>query len=358
LAHTTWFFETFVLAKQQPDYRLFHPLYGYLFNSYYESEGAHLARPQRGSLSRPTVAEVMAYRAHVDESMRRMLKEPLEPAVAALVELGMQHEQQHQELLITDIKYILGHNPLHPAYDPLGIGPQDVTAEHDGTCPPLDDWLSVEGQTIRMGHQGPGFAFDNESPSHLALIRGVDIRVALVTNDEYLQFMRDGGYQRHSLWHAEGWDWVQTLKFRAPMYWQPDPNQPDGWGHYTLQGVMPLTSQAPVTHVSYYEAHAFCDWAGWRLPTEFEWEAAASRFDWGRRWEWTRSAYQPYPGFASSEGAVGEYNGKFMVNQQVLRGASWATSPGHARLTYRNFFHAPLRWQFTGIRPVRSRESA
>ena len=358
LAHTTWFFETFVLAKQQPDYRLFHPLYGYLFNSYYESEGAHLARPQRGSLSRPTVAEVMAYRAHVDESMRRMLKEPLEPAVAALVELGMQHEQQHQELLITDIKYILGHNPLHPAYDPLGIGPQDVTAEHDGTCPPLDDWLSVEGQTIRMGHQGPGFAFDNESPSHLALIQGVDIRVALVTNDEYLQFMRDGGYQRHSLWHAEGWDWVQTLKFRAPMYWQPDPNQPDGWGHYTLQGVMPLTSQAPVTHVSYYEAHAFCDWAGWRLPTEFEWEAAASRFDWGRRWEWTRSAYQPYPGFARSEGAVGEYNGKFMVNQQVLRGASWATSPGHARLTYRNFFHAPLRWQFTGIRPVRSRESA
>jgi formylglycine-generating enzyme required for sulfatase activity len=148
----------------------------------------------------------------------------------------MQHEQQHQELLITDIKYILGHNPLHPAYDPLGIGPQDVTAEHDGTCPPLDDWLSVEGQTIRMGHQGPGFAFDNESPSHLALIQGVDIRVALVTNDEYLQFMRDGGYQRHSLWHAEGWDWVQTLKFRAPMYWQPDPNQPDGWGHYTLQG--------------------------------------------------------------------------------------------------------------------------
>ena len=226
------------------------------------------------------------------------------------------------------------------------------------TCPPLDDWLSVEGQTIRMGHQGPGFAFDNESPSHLALIQGVDIRVALVTNDEYLQFMRDGGYQRHSLWHAEGWDWVQTLKFRAPMYWQPDPNQPDGWGHYTLQGVMPLTSQAPVTHVSYYEAHAFCDWAGWRLPTEFEWEAAASRFDWGRRWEWTRSAYQPYPGFARSEGAVGEYNGKFMVNQQVLRGASWATSPGHARLTYRNFFHAPLRWQFTGIRPVRSRESA
>lgn len=182
--------------------------------------------------------------------------------------------------------------------------------------------------------------------------------MALVTNDEYLQFMRDGGYQRHSLWHAEGWDWVQTLKFRAPMYWQPDPNQPDGWGHYTLQGVMPLTSQAPVTHVSYYEAHAFCDWAGWRLPTEFEWEAAASRFDWGRRWEWTRSAYQPYPGFARSEGAVGEYNGKFMVNQQVLRGASWATSPGHARLTYRNFFHAPLRWQFTGIRPVRSRESA
>ncbi len=358
MAHTTWFFETFVLAKQQPDYRLFHPLYGYLFNSYYESEGAHLARPQRGSLSRPTVAEVMAYRAHVDESMRRMLKEPLEPAVAALVELGMQHEQQHQELLITDIKYILGHNPLHPAYDPLGIGPQDVTAEHDGTCPPLDDWLSVEGQTIRMGHQGPGFAFDNESPSHLALIQGVDIRVALVTNDEYLQFMRDGGYQRHSLWHAEGWDWVQTLKFRAPMYWQPDPNQPDGWGHYTLQGG-DAADQSGTSHAcQLLRGTRFLRLGGVAIAHRVRVGSSGKPVRLGASMGMDAQRLSALSRFCPQRGRSGEYNGKFMVNQQVLRGASWATSPGHARLTYRNFFHAPLRWQFTGIRPVRSRESA
>ena len=352
LGHTAWFFETFLLVPHRPGYRPFHPRYGYLFNSYYEAIGDRVARPERGHLSRPTVAEVLAYRAHVDEAMAALLAQPLAPAVAGLVELGLQHEQQHQELLVTDLKVILGVNPLIPAYGLQDAGVLDLGAEHDGTCPPLDDWLDLPAGTVEIGHGGPGFAFDNEGPRHAALLQaGVQLRRALVTNAEYLAFMADGGYARPALWHAEGWDWVRTLPRPAPMHWQPgDAGQ---WLHYTLAGLRPLESTAPVTHVSFYEAFAFCQWAGWRLPTEFEWEAGAARLTWGRRWEWTQSAYLPYPGFRACEGAVGEYNGKFMVNQQVLRGASFATPPGHARLTYRNFFHAPLRWQYTGIRPAR-----
>lgn len=357
LGHTSWFFESFVLESFQPDYQIFHPLYGYLFNSYYETAGERVARPQRGALSRPTVEEVVAYRAHVDIAMSQLLANPIEPALIELIELGLQHEQQHQELLLTDIKFILGHNLLHPLYDPMALGPLDLSAEHDGTCPPLDDWLHIDGHTARIGHEGRGFAFDNELPAHDVLIQNFEIRHALVTNAEYLAFILDGGYERHELWHSEGWDWVKTLEQRAPLYWIPDPDHANGWLNQTLSGPKPLFGQAPVTHISYYEAHAFCEWAGWRLPTEFEWEVAARQLAWGRRWEWTQSAYAPYPGFVRKSGAVGEYNGKFMVNQQVLRGSSFATSPGHSRLTYRNFFHAPLRWQYTGIRPARNKST-
>ncbi len=351
LGHVAWFFENFVLLPYHPGYTVFNPRYGYIFNSYYNAMGARVARPERGHLSRPTVTDVLAYRAHVDAAMGALLTRPLASGLAELIELGLQHEQQHQELLVTDIKYILGVNPLAPAYDPQCLGPLDLTAEHDGTCPPLDDWVDLAGGTVEIGHSRRGFAFDNESPQHAVLIGAAQLRRTLVTNQEYLNFMADGGYERHEFWHAEGWDWVRTLAHKAPLYWQPDDK--GQWQHYTLTGLRGLESQAPVSHISYYEAFAFCQWAGWRLPTEFEWEAGATRFDWGRRWEWTQSAYQPYPGFQRSAGAVGEYNGKFMVNQQVLRGASFATPPGHARLTYRNFFTASLRWQYTGIRPAR-----
>lgn len=351
LGHTAWFFENFILVPYSPGYALHHPHYAYLFNSYYEAVGVRVARPERGHLSRPTVAEVLAYRAHVDAAMCALLGQPLAVEIAVLVELGLQHEKQHQELLVTDIKFILGSNPLLPPYDPQGMGALDLSAEHGGTCPPLDDWADVGHGSVDIGHQGSGFAFDNESPRHTVWLGGGQLRRALVTNQEYLAFMADGGYERSEYWHAEGWDWVRTLPHRAPLYWQPD--DAGRWQHFTLRGLQPLEATAPVTHISYYEAFAFCQWAGWRLPTEFEWEALAGRFIWGRRWEWTQSAYQPYPGFRRSGGAVGEYNGKFMINQQVLRGASFATPPGHARQSYRNFFHAPLRWQFTGIRPAR-----
>ena len=353
LAHTSWFFESLVLQRYQPTYSVFHPRYAYLFNSYYKGAGSHLPRHQRGDLSRPTVAEVLAYRAHVDAAMLELLGRKLMPDVAALIELGLHHEQQHQELLLTDIKYILGHNPLAPDYDPIRVSAIDLTAEHDGTCPPLDDWLDVPAAMVQIGHVGPGFAFDNESPQHPVWVPATQLRRALVTNAEYLAFIQSGGYERHEFWHSDGWDWVQSLPQKAPLYWHPSPDDSAQWLHFTLTGVQPLPATAPVTHLSYFEAHAFCQWAGWRLPTEFEWEVGAPHFNWGRRWEWTQSAYQPYPGFKRSADIVGEYNGKFMVNQQVLRGASFATPPGHARLTYRNFFHANTRWQYSGLRPAR-----
>ncbi|MGD9904779.1 MAG: ergothioneine biosynthesis protein EgtB [Vicinamibacterales bacterium] len=355
LGHMAWFFEALLLEPYLPGYRRFHDGYAFVFNSYYESQGARVARPERGHLSRPTVAEVLAFRAHVDAAMQRLLARPLAAEVVALVELGLQHEQQHQELLLTDIKYILGHNPLVPAYDPDRIGVVAVKAEHDVEPGALDGWITLAGGPVAVGHDGGGFAFDNEGPRHTVLVEPAALRERLVTNGEFLAFMADGGYERFALWHSDGWHWLQGEARRAPMYWTPDPHAPGGWQHYTLTGLAPLPADAPVTHVSLYEAHAFCEWAGWRLPTEFEWEAAAARLPHGRRWEWTGSAYLPYPRFRAAAGAVGEYNGKFMVNQMVLRGSSFATPPGHARVTYRNFFQPPLRWQYTGIRPARDR---
>lgn len=364
LAHTSWFFETFVLPHSDPGYKPWHPQFGYLFNSYYEAIGQHVARHQRGTLSRPTVAEIMAYRAHVDEAMLACLHRDPPPDLRTLIELGLQHEQQHQELLVTDTKYILGLNPLRPALAPpdtdrlayLDLASEHAPAEPSGTG--ALTWLDVSGGLHGIGHDGRGFAFDNEGGRHLQHLRPFQIQRSLVTNADYLAFMDDGGYQRAELWHAEAWDWLQAEGIEAPLYWWRDADAPQGWSHYALQGGQAIPLDAPVTHVGFYEAHAFARWAGCRLPTEFEWEAAMSSHPqpgayWGRRWEWTGSAYLPYPGFEPAHGAIGEYNGKFMANQMVLRGMSFATPPGHGRLSYRNFFHPPMRWQYTGIRLAR-----
>lgn len=353
LAHTTWFFETFILAVHAPDHRPLDPRYGYLFNSYYEAHGPRVARPNRGALSRPTVREVLRYREHVDQAMLGLLTSDPAPAVRTLVTLGLHHEQQHQELLVTDIKAILGRNPLQPAYATESTPALDVSVEHAVEAP-TEEWLSWDGGLCEIGHAGDDFAFDNEEPRHTTYVPPVELRGDLLRNREVLDFIDDGGYERASLWHSEGLDWVRQNAIEAPLYWTRDPGAPHGWSHYTLRGPEAVDPDAPATHLSYYEAAAMASRLDARLPTEFEWEAVAPRLRTGARWEWTDSAYKPYPGFRAAPGAVGEYNGKFMVNQQVLRGASFATPPGHARLTYRNFFHAPLRWQYTGVRLARS----
>ncbi len=295
LGHTAWFFDVMVLrqhhAPWRPDTRL-----DYVFNSYYEALGSRVARPERGHLSRPTVAEVLAYRARVDAGMAAFLQGPVSDEAASLVELGLQHEQQHQELLATDLKAILGLNPLLPAYAAAAgqPGALDLAAEHaPQAASPRPG--SVPAGEVLVGHAGPGFAFDNELPRHATRLAGAELRQALVSNAEYAAFIADGGYTRAELWHAEGWDWLRLHDVRAPMYWQRAAGEALGHAHYTLAGPRPLEPDAPVTHVSFFEAAAFCRWAGWRLPTEFEWEAAAGQLDWGRRWEWTGSAYLPYP---------------------------------------------------------------
>ncbi|MBN9369886.1 MULTISPECIES: ergothioneine biosynthesis protein EgtB [unclassified Hydrogenophaga] len=351
LAHTSWFFEAMLLAHASPGYAPFHPAYGYLFNSYYEGEGERVPRAQRGHLSRPTVAEVLAYRAHVDAAVMAWLATQPPARWLDRLALGLQHEQQHQELLLTDIKAILGHNPLRPAYACADTAVVSLAGEHLPQAAPMG-WLEHPGGVVAIGHAGDGFAFDNEGARHEWLLAPFALSDRLVSNAEYAAFIGAGGYQDPRHWHADGWDWLRQNAIAAPMYWFR--GEGGDWWHQTLAGPLPLPPQAPVTHVSWYEASAYADWAGARLPTEFEWEAAAGRgMAWGDRWEWTASAYAPYPGFRRAEGSVGEYNGKFMVNQQVLRGASFATPPGHERLTYRNFFQPPLRWQYTGIRLAR-----
>jgi ergothioneine biosynthesis protein EgtB len=363
LAHTTWFFETFVLLPHLPGYTVFHPQFGYLFNSYYEAVGARHPRHQRGMLSRPTVAEVYRYRASVDRAIDELLSISQDPALATLIDLGLHHEQQHQELLLMDIKHILASNPLHPIYRhdlPPHPAPADCQVE----------WLKYPGGLYSIGHQGNEFAFDNESPRHQVYLQDYQLADRLVTNNEYLEFIAAGGYRESKYWLAEGWATVQTQQWHAPLYWE----QIDGeWWVMTLGGLTQLDMYAPVCHVSFYEADAYATWRCKRLPTEAEWEIATVNIPqtgnfldsdflhptpvnnphyqfFGDVWEWTQSAYLPYPGFQIAAGAIGEYNGKFMCNQMVLRGGACVTSPDHIRATYRNFFPPSARWQFSGIR--------
>ncbi|MEO6041577.1 MAG: ergothioneine biosynthesis protein EgtB [Croceibacterium sp.] len=354
LAHPTWFFETFLLRDRVPGYRLYDERWPFLFNSYYEGEGERIARACRGLLSRPALSEILTWRAHVDAAIEPLLDDPRH---AALIALGIAHEQQHQELLLTDIKHALFASPLGPA-----MWPAPADARSGAETGPL--WHDHPGGIALIGHQGEGFAFDNEGPAHRVLLEPFRLATRLVTNRDWDAFIADRGYRSPALWLSDGWAWVQAEGIAAPLYWRGDE-------HFSHAGWLARDPNAPATHVSYYEAEAFATWAGARLPTEFEWEAIAQGCDaaggnqldaarpplprggtdlFGDVWQFTRSAYLPYPRFRPAEGAVGEYNGKFMSGQMVLRGASCATVRGHSRASYRNFFYPHQRWQFTGLR--------
>ncbi|SFF86634.1 ergothioneine biosynthesis protein EgtB [Duganella sp. CF458] len=347
LAHTTWFFETFILERYEAGFQPFHPAFRVLFNSYYNGVGDKHPRPHRGLLTRPSMAEVRAYRANVDARIAALATRlaATDDRLAALLTLGLQHEQQHQELILTDVKHLLAQNPMTPAYL-TGAAPAVPASTGQS-------WQRFEGGVQEIGHQGDGFCFDNELPRHQVYVAPFELSTRLVSNADYLAFIEAGGYRDPSLWLAEGWDWIRTQGIEAPLYWQLG-EEGAGCSAFTLHGQQPLAMDAPVTHISLFEADAYAHWSGARLPTEAEWEhaagagAAAQMF--GHCWQWTSSSYAPYPGFRPAEGAIGEYNGKFMVNQYVLRGSSLATPQGHSRTSYRNFFPANARWQFTGIR--------
>lgn len=347
LAHTTWFFETFLLARNEPGFRPFHPAFRSLFNSYYEGVGQPFPRPWRGLLTRPALAEVLAWRREVDE---RLLALPAaDGAFLHLLELGLQHEQQHQELMQTDLLALFAVNPLQPA----AVGEPLPSA-----LPAASGWLECAGGPTEVGHDGDGFCFDNELPRHRQWLQPFAIAARLVTNADYAAFIDDGGYREPLLWLAEGWAWRQALQRNAPLYWRGDPDE--GWREFSLRGERPLDPAAAACHLSLYEADAYARWAGARLPTEGEWEHAQRLHGlpdaFGTCWQWTSSSYAPYPGFRPAAGAVGEYNGKFMVNQYVLRGSSAFTPKGHARVSYRNFFPAGTGWQRSGIRLARDGE--
>ena len=371
-AHTSWFFETFLLAPSIPDYECFHPDFGYLFNSYYEGVGARYPRADRGLVSRPGIVEIAHYRRHVDSAMADLFDRGPDAETTALVELGVQHEQQHQELLLMDIKHVLSRNPIRPAYGPRAPGPPGRSAP--------STWTPHPGGTVPVGHGGPGFGFDNEFPRHLVHLEPFELADRTVTCGEWLGFMDDGGYRRPELWLADGWATATAGGWEAPLYWSRSPGD-DGWHEFSLAGDGPVDPHRPVSHVSYYEADAYARWSGARLPTESEWEVAteaagaadrpagnlldtdilhpgpvtgARTAPFGDVWQWTASAYSPYPGFAPAAGAVGEYNGKFMVNQYVLRGGSCLTPSDHVRATYRNFFPPAARWAVAGLRPARN----
>lgn len=371
LAHTTWFFEALILEEYNKNYQVFDADYGYMFNSYYESVGERVLRPNRGFMTRPTIDAVMDYRRHIDEHMEAfvMTLSDMDVRILDVLEIGLNHEQQHQELLLTDIKYILGHNPLFPAYKAQSkLQPQSSRAS---------GFLQVNEGLYDIGHQSHQFCYDNELGVHKVYLQDFEVMDRLVTNGDYLEFIEAGGYQEFQWWYSEAWDWVNNNDIKAPHYWHKVATE---WHSYTLSGFEKVDLSEPVTHVSQYEADAYARWKGLRLPTEFEWEIASrihspeiqassnfvedKRFGptvkpegnyqlYGDCWEWTNSSYLPYPYFKTDEGALGEYNGKFMINQMVLRGGSCATPRDHIRPTYRNFFHPHLRWQFTGIRLAR-----
>lgn len=340
LAHTTWFFETFILKPYSPEYKEFHKDFNFLFNSYYNNAGDRVFRANRGNMTRPGVQEIYTYRTYVNEAMLQLIEANEDAALVELITLGMHHEQQHQELLLTDIKYMLGNNPLFPVYDATASIAKNAKNGQTG-------FHAVKEGVYNIGFQGDGFCYDNELGAHKVYLHDFRINKGLVTNSEYLQFIENGGYSNFNLWLDEGWAWVQENKIEAPLYWHKINGK---WHNFTMTGLKKLSRKAIVKHVSFYEAAAYAEWKGMRLPTEFEWEVASDNIEWGKRWEWTNSAYLPYPKFSKVEGAIGEYNGKFMINQMVLRGASVATSPNHSRKTYRNFFQTDARWQFTGIR--------
>jgi ergothioneine biosynthesis protein EgtB len=342
MAHTTWFFETFILERHAAKHEPFHPEFRYLFNSYYNSLGEQFSRPQRGLLSRPGLEEIRSYRSHVDERLRALLDGAALPTEAlALVELGLNHEQQHQELITTDLKHMLSLNPLAPAYK------SDYSRS---SFSEKLEYLSFESGDVHIGHDGAGFAFDNEMPRHRQHVAAFEIASRPASSAEYLAFVEDGGYRRPELWLSEGWALVKAQQWTHPLYWRKDGA---AWSEFTLHGLQPLDPAAPACHLSHFEADAFANWSDARLPTEFEWEEAAPGFAHGSVWEWTSSSYGPYPGFRPAPGAVGEYNGKFMSNQYVLRGGSSATPAGHLRRSYRNFFPSYARWQFSGVRLAR-----
>ncbi len=372
LAHTSWFFETFVLSKAILEYKSPNPQYAYLFNSYYVLAGERHLRPKRGLISRPTVEETYSYRNHVDESMLQFMESANKKEwkeLSAVIEIGIHHEQQHQELILTDIKHVLSENPLNPRY---------VSKQKPGrtTDKPQElKWVSFEGGVCNIGNEGEGFGYDNEYPSHKVYVNPYMLGSRLVTNAQYLEFIKDGGYETPEIWLSEGWATVEINNWIAPLYWQKINGE---WMQFTLTGLRKVEPNEPLTHVSYFEADAYARWAGSRLPTEAEWEVAASNLEiegnfvdnmnfhpaplnkssngqplkqmFGDVWEWTQSAYSAYPGYKTPPGALGEYNGKFMCNQMVLRGGSCATSKSHIRKTYRNFFPTDARWQFMGIR--------
>ncbi|WP_405246380.1 ergothioneine biosynthesis protein EgtB [Cellulophaga sp. Asnod2-G02] len=339
LAHITWFFEEMILKKYDENYVIFNKDFSYLFNSYYQTVGERAARSLRGAMTRPLIEEIYSYRTYVDKHIVALLKSKLSLEIETLVTLGIQHEQQHQELLLTDLKHTFSFNPLHPVYHEKFNLVQDTNNE--------EGWLAMPKGIYDIGHQGDGFCFDNELGRHKVFLHDYQLSKGLVTNGDFIAFIAAGGYQEFKYWLDEGWSWVQEEKITAPLYWI----QKEGtWFYYTLAGLKPVDVDAILSHVSFYEAQAFATFKNMRLPTEFEWEAASEKFNWGKRWEWTYSAYVPYPNFKIADGAVGEYNGKFMINTMVLRGSSVATSEGHERNTYRNFFHPKYRWQYTGIR--------
>ena len=363
LAHTTWFFETFLLGPELQGYEPFDPAFHYLFNSYYEAEGPRQPRPERGLITRPSLERVLAYRAHVDAGMARLLASGSAGRVADLVELGLNHEQQHQELILMDIKHVLSRNPLKPAYH---AAPAAASRE-----PAPLRWQAFPAGLRQIGHGGDGFAFDNERPRHRVYLEAFEIADRLTTCGEYLGFIEDGGYRRPELWLSDGWAMVQAEGWTAPLYWS---GGEDGWRMFSLHGERPVDPAEPVCHLSHYEADAYARWAAARLPTEAEWETAAGssaledsgglhpspdaggeglRQLGGQVWQWTASAYLPYPRFRTAPGAVGEYNGKFMSGQMALRGSACVTPPGHARITYRNFFPPQARWAFAGVRLAR-----